>query len=175
MIFRTGRRLAQFDHRAARVMRLTKWERFWKLDVPGFEALVDTVYGILTGREEAAEQAVAEAAPAGSVRTPAEVPLPEVSAGGLSGLLEILAAKGGEQISERAPLIKAILRALRATTDGTLREGFFLDLLRRGFSADEARHQLDIAIDWGRYGELFEYDAESGQLILGSDAGTVGG
>jgi len=81
----------------------------------------------------------------------------------------------GGLISERAPLIKAILRALRATEDGSLREGFFLDLLRRGFSADEARHQLDIAIDWGRYGELFEYDAESGQLVLGSDAATVGG
>jgi NitT/TauT family transport system ATP-binding protein len=55
-----------------------------------------------------------------------------------------------------------------------LREGFFLDLLRRGFSDDEARRQLDIAIDWGRYGELFEYDKESGQLILGSDAAKVG-
>ena len=80
----------------------------------------------------------------------------------------------GEQISEYAPLIKAILRALRATADGTLREGFFLDLLRRGFSADEARHQLDIAIDWGRYGELFEYDAETGELVLGSDRARVG-
>jgi NitT/TauT family transport system ATP-binding protein len=80
----------------------------------------------------------------------------------------------GEMISERAPLIKAILRALHATTDGTLREGFFLDLLRRGFSADEARHQLDIAIDWGRYGEVFEYDAETGELILGSDRAKVG-
>jgi len=205
---------------------------------PAFEQLVDTVYGILTGREEAAEHAVAGTGPgsesAEPVVTPSELPLPEVSAGGLSGLLEILAAKGGEEglaeladdlsfevddllplidaavmlglaevheaqleiteqglefatgdidasktlfgtlISERAPLIKAIMRALRATADGTLREGFFLDLLRRGFSVDEARHQLDIAIDWGRYGELFEYDAESGQLVLGSDPAKVG-
>jgi NitT/TauT family transport system ATP-binding protein len=80
----------------------------------------------------------------------------------------------GEVISERAPLIKAIMRALQATADGILREGFFLDLLRRGFSAEEARRQLDIAIDWGRYGELFEYDAESGQLVLGSDPVKVG-
>ena len=80
----------------------------------------------------------------------------------------------GHVIAERAPLIKAILRALHATNDGTLREGFFLDLLRRGFSADEARRQLDIAIEWGRYGELFRYDAESGQLILDSDPATVG-
>ncbi len=80
----------------------------------------------------------------------------------------------GQVISERAPLIKAIMRALQATTDGTLREGFFLDLLRRGFSAEEARRQLDIAIDWGRYGELFEYDSETGQLVLGSDPDKVG-
>jgi NitT/TauT family transport system ATP-binding protein len=194
---------------------------------PAVDQLVDTVYGILTGREEAAEHAVAAAAPAeGPVLTPADLPLPEVSAGGLSGLLEILAARGGQDslagladdlsfeiddllplvdaavmlglaqvhdaqleitgpgrefagddidsskilfgqlIAEHAPLIKAILRALRATNDGTLREGFFLDLLRRGFSPAEARHQLDIAIDWGRYGELFEYEAESGQLVL---------
>ena len=199
---------------------------------PGYEQLVDTVYGILTGREEAAERAVVSTdAPAA---TPIDQPLPEVSVGGLSGLLEILAARGGqdglaeladelsfeiddllplvdaavmlglakvhhaqleitdagrefaradidtskklfgELIAERAPLIKAILRALRATQDGTLREGFFLDLLRRGFSAEEARRQLDTAIEWGRYGELFEYDAESGELVLGSDPARVG-
>jgi len=160
---------------------------------PAFERLVDIVYGILTGREEEAERAAATAgAPGAPVPTPADLPLPEVSAGGLSGLLEILAARGGdarleiteagrefaaadidaskrlfgELIATHAPLIKAILRALRATGDGTLREGFFLDLLRRGFSADAARRQLDIAIDWGRYGELFDYDAERGELIL---------
>jgi NitT/TauT family transport system ATP-binding protein len=192
---------------------------------PGFEQLVDTVYDILTGREDAAVAAATEPSGA-SAQTPSDLPLPQVSAGGLSGLLEILAARGGQVglaeladelsfeiddllplvdaaemlglaqthdarleiteagrefaegdidtskalfgavISERAPLIKAILRALRATADGTLREDFFLDLLRRGFSADEARHQLDIAIDWGRYGELFDYDAERGELTL---------
>jgi NitT/TauT family transport system ATP-binding protein len=204
---------------------------------PGFEQLVDTVYGILTGREEAAERAAAavgEAPPGAPAPTPADLPLPEVSAGGLSGLLEILAARGGQDglaeladdlsfeiddllplvdaavmlglaqvhdaqleitgqgrqfaaadidtsktlfgtlITAHAPLIKAILRALRATGDGTLREGFFLDLLRRGFSADEARRQLDIAIDWGRYGELFQYDGEDGELILTAAAAPAG-
>jgi NitT/TauT family transport system ATP-binding protein len=202
----------------------------------GFEDLVDTVYGILTGREEEVEQAIAagSGAAGGPAPTPSELPLPEVSAGGLSGLLEILAAKGGEDglaeladelsfevddllplvdagvilglaevhdadleltdagrefatadidasktlfgklAAERAPLIKAIVKGLHATADGTLREGFFLDLLRRGFTDDEARRQLDIAIDWGRYGELFEYDSETGQLVLGSDPASVG-
>ncbi|WP_280671804.1 MULTISPECIES: AAA-associated domain-containing protein [unclassified Kitasatospora] len=42
----------------------------------------------------------------------------------------------------------------------------FLDLLRRGFSAEDARRQLDTAIDWGRYAELFDYDAGDGRLTL---------
>ena len=74
---------------------------------------------------------------------------------------------------ERAPLVRAICRGLEATKDGTLGEGFFLDLLRRGFSEDEARQQLDIAIDWGRYGELFDFDANTGQLTL-DRSGVVG-
>jgi hypothetical protein len=39
-------------------------------------------------------------------------------------------------------------------------------LLRLGLSADETRQQSGIAIGWERYGELFEYDAENGRLIL---------
>ena len=66
--------------------------------------------------------------------------------------------------ADRAPLVRAINNALAASIDGNLPEGFFLDILRRGFSDEEARHQLDIAIDWGRYGELYEYDANTGQL-----------
>jgi NitT/TauT family transport system ATP-binding protein len=62
--------------------------------------------------------------------------------------------------------VRAILRALETTKDGTLSERFFLDLLRGGFSEDEAQAQLDTAIDWGRYGELFDYRAGDGQLIL---------
>src|SRR6516165_3241725 len=46
---------------------------------PAFEALVDTVYGILTGREDAAEQAVAEVPAEGCAGTPVDTPLPEVS------------------------------------------------------------------------------------------------
>jgi NitT/TauT family transport system ATP-binding protein len=196
-----------------------------------FEALVDTVYGILTGREEAAAAALeaAAAAPgkaAGPAPTPINTPLPDVSVGGLAGLLEILAARGGEDglaeiadelsfeiddllplvdaavllglarthnariaitpqgkefagadiltskqlfarhATARAPLVHAIVQALAATDDHTLREGLFLDLLRRGFSTEEARRQLQTAIDWGRYGELYDYDADDGELTL---------
>jgi NitT/TauT family transport system ATP-binding protein len=70
------------------------------------------------------------------------------------------------QAKSRAPLVRAICSSLESTNDGTLRAGFFLDLLRRGFSEEEARRQLELAIDWGRYGELYDYDANTGQLKL---------
>jgi NitT/TauT family transport system ATP-binding protein len=81
-------------------------------------------------------------------------------------LADILTTKElfARKAAEHAPLVRAINRALAASIDGNLPEGFFLDILRRGFSDEEARHQLDIAIDWGRYGELYEYDANTGQL-----------
>ena len=58
------------------------------------------------------------------------------------------------------------MRALETTKDGTLNERLFLDLLRRGFGEEEGRAQLDTAIDWGRYAELFEYRSDDGELIL---------
>ena len=57
------------------------------------------------------------------------------------------------QARERAPLVRTICNALASSADGDLRVGFFLDLLRRGFSTDDAQHQLDTAIDWARYAE----------------------
>jgi NitT/TauT family transport system ATP-binding protein len=75
---------------------------------------------------------------------------------------EIFARRAGE----RAPLVRAICRTRASTKDGTIGENFFLDLLRRGFSEDEAREQLRIAVDWGRYGELFDLDANTGQRTL---------
>jgi NitT/TauT family transport system ATP-binding protein len=200
---------------------------------PRFEALVDTIYGILTGREQPASDAVAgqladtpPPASAGLPATPINTPLPAVSPGGLGGLLEILMARGGKDglaeiadnlsfeiddllpltdaalllqmaridgsdieltaegkefaaadiltskqlfarsAAAHAPLVRAVVQALAATEDHTLRAGFFLDLLRRGFSAAEARSQLDTAIDWGRYAELYDFDSDDDELTL---------
>jgi NitT/TauT family transport system ATP-binding protein len=68
--------------------------------------------------------------------------------------------------AERAPLVHTITNALTTSLDGRLGEGFFLDTLRRSFGEQEARHQLDIAIDWGRYGEIYDYDANTRELTL---------
>jgi NitT/TauT family transport system ATP-binding protein len=72
----------------------------------------------------------------------------------------------------RVPLVRRIHRALRHSSDGTLREGFFLDLLHNYYSDEESRAQLDTAIDWARYAELFEYDAGRGEIRLHEGAET---
>jgi len=190
-----------------------------------FQALVDQIYGLMTGRDTRPPAHIWTVATPGE-GSPTDTPLPQASVGGMSGLLEILVAHGGREdlpklahdltfevddllplvdaaqllgladvddadleitdegrifvaadileskqifaleARERAPLVRAIYKALETTKDGNLGEGFFLDLLRRGFSEDEARQQLKIAVDWGRYGELFDFDANTGQLTL---------
>jgi len=70
------------------------------------------------------------------------------------------------QAKARAPLVRTICTSLEATDNGTLSEDFFLDLLSRGFTKENARRQMDVAIAWGGYGELYEFDADTGQLRL---------
>jgi len=71
-----------------------------------------------------------------------------------------------EAALQRVPLVRRIRRTLEHSSDGALREGFFIDLLASHHSRDEAQAQLDTAIDWGRYAELFEYDAGRGEISL---------
>ncbi|WP_040816588.1 ABC transporter ATP-binding protein [Nocardia concava] len=65
----------------------------------------------------------------------------------------------------KAPLVATIDHALGTAQNHRMRDGFFLDLLRRGFTEESAQQQLRIAIDWGRYGELYEYDADEHLLV----------
>lgn len=187
---------------------------------PTFEAMVDQLYGILTGRDEHS------AATRATTPGPLTHPLPAASVGGLAGLVEILYAHNGQtdlpdladelsfdvddllplvdasamlrllevegarafltdvgrawytadiQTSkelfarvavEHAPLVRTIVKALENSNDAKLRDDFFRDLLRRGYTTEDTEKQLNIAIDWGRYGELFDYDADTGEIIL---------
>jgi len=43
---------------------------------------------------------------------------------------------------------------------------FFRDFLDEHFSEEESRRQLETAIQWGRYAEIFDYDSASGKLKL---------
>ena len=77
-----------------------------------------------------------------------------------------------QQARTRAPLVRTICNALHDCPDGTLRADFFLDILQQGFSTQDAQRQFDIAIGWGRYAELFDYNSQTGQIAAETGAET---
>jgi len=64
------------------------------------------------------------------------------------------------------PLLRQMEQALKAKSNRTLPDEFFRDLLDEQFSEEEAKRQLETAIQWGRYAEIFDYDSETGKLTL---------
>ena len=64
------------------------------------------------------------------------------------------------------PLLRQMEQALRAKNNRTLPAEFFHDLLDEHFSEEESQRQLETAIQWGRYAEIFDYDAATGKLTL---------
>jgi NitT/TauT family transport system ATP-binding protein len=67
---------------------------------------------------------------------------------------------------EHVLLLRQITRALDNKSDHTVPEEFFLDMLDEQFSEDETQRQLETAINWGRYAELFDFDAARRRFIL---------
>jgi NitT/TauT family transport system ATP-binding protein len=193
-----------------------------------FEGLVDHIYRVLTQpdvQHETPGEIKATPLPPGTTSpTPRFLMLPHVRAGGISGLLEILADHGGREDLHRlshqlmleaddllpivescvilgfvhvdagdaeitdlgrevaagdiqkrkqlfrdamlahVPLLQQMASALQAKADGTMPLEFFEDLLDEHFSDEEVRRQLDTAIQWGRYAELFDYDSVTERL-----------
>jgi len=203
----------------------------------GFQALVEQVYAVMTGRTPAPIGAPGDPATPSSppLVTPGTAPLPSANVDALSGFAEMLAGTGpvalGEiaadlglelrdllplidalvmlgfadvadghvglsdvgtefaladiQVSkqifaraaiERAPLVRLIVNALDRAPHAVLKRGFFANVLRRSFSETETDHQLDIAIDWGRYAEQYAYDADHDEFVADPDrAGLLAG
>jgi len=69
-------------------------------------------------------------------------------------------------VRANVPLLRQMEQALKTKANRTLPADFFQDLLDEHFSEEEARRQLETALQWGRYAELFDYDAASGKLTL---------
>jgi NitT/TauT family transport system ATP-binding protein len=67
---------------------------------------------------------------------------------------------------ENIALIREITRSLEARADHTLPDGVFEDLLDEHFSEEEAKAQLETAIGWGRYAELFDHDTDTRRFFL---------
>jgi len=71
-----------------------------------------------------------------------------------------------DQLLERIPLMKAVLAMLENKRDGRISKDFVLDILDEHFSASEAERQFDTLVDWGRYAQLFDYNADEERLYL---------
>ena len=63
-------------------------------------------------------------------------------------------------------LLRQIRRALEAKSDHTVPEEFFLDMLDEQFSEEESLRQMETAITWGRYAELFDFDAGRRRFVM---------
>ena len=68
--------------------------------------------------------------------------------------------------TEHVLLLRQITRALDNKSDHTVPEEFFLDMLDEQFSEEETQRQLETAINWGRYAELFDFDAARRRFTL---------
>jgi NitT/TauT family transport system ATP-binding protein len=63
-------------------------------------------------------------------------------------------------------LLRQIVRAIEAKSDHTVPEEFFHDMLDEQFTEEVTLRQLETAINWGRYAELFDFDAARRRFIL---------
>lgn len=66
----------------------------------------------------------------------------------------------------RVPLVRLITNSLRQNPDTAVRAGFFRDLLAHHFTSEQVTQQLETATNWGRYAELYSYDAEPEEYRL---------
>ena len=72
----------------------------------------------------------------------------------------------GQQLLLRVPLAAHIRHSLEQEPSGELPEERFLRLLQDSLHPGEAERVLRKAIEWGRHGEVFEYDFHTGVIRL---------
>ncbi|HUA92113.1 MAG TPA: nitrate/sulfonate/bicarbonate ABC transporter ATP-binding protein [Terracidiphilus sp.] len=71
-----------------------------------------------------------------------------------------------DAVLENVLLLRQIRRALESKSDHTVPDEFFLDMLDEQFSEEESQRQMETAIAWGRYAELFDFDAGRRRFVL---------
>jgi len=71
-----------------------------------------------------------------------------------------------QQALSHVPLVATMYQTLHQKDNREMRADFFLDVLEEYYSANEAVRQFETAVDWGRYAELFAYEAHEQRLSL---------
>jgi NitT/TauT family transport system ATP-binding protein len=70
-----------------------------------------------------------------------------------------------EAALEHVIILKQIDSILKKKSDHSINDEFFHDILDEHFSEEEVQRQFDTAMNWGRYGEIFDYDRATGRLV----------
>ncbi|MGA8150852.1 MAG: AAA-associated domain-containing protein [Terriglobales bacterium] len=78
-----------------------------------------------------------------------------------------------EAILSHVTLLQQVRRTLESKADGAMTLEFFRDILDEHFPESEVQAQIDTALNWGRYAEIFTYDSESDRLLLRPPAGSL--
>src|ERR1700734_4209142 len=71
-----------------------------------------------------------------------------------------------DAVLEHVSLLQQMHSALHKKSDHTMPLEFFRDLLDERFAQVEVEQQIETALGWGRYAELFTYDAEDDTVHL---------
>ncbi len=69
-------------------------------------------------------------------------------------------------VLENVSLLQQMYTALEKKSDHTMPMEFFRDLLDERFAETEVNQQVETALNWGRYSELFTYDPEEDTVHL---------
>jgi NitT/TauT family transport system ATP-binding protein len=75
-----------------------------------------------------------------------------------------------QAVLSHATFLQTIDSALHQKSDHSMPLEFFRDILDEHFSEHDVQMQLDTALNWGRYAEIFTYDPESDTLRLHTSA-----
>ena len=78
-----------------------------------------------------------------------------------------------EAALQHVMILKQIESILKRKSDHSINDEFFHDILDEYFAEDEVQRQFETALNWGRYAEIFDYDRESGRLILAEPPAAV--
>jgi NitT/TauT family transport system ATP-binding protein len=63
------------------------------------------------------------------------------------------------------PLVRLIADKLAASDEGQVPREEVRDAIEGDYSRKRSERQIDTAIDWGRYAELFDYDADAQHFV----------
>jgi NitT/TauT family transport system ATP-binding protein len=69
-----------------------------------------------------------------------------------------------EAVLARVPLLQQMNSALAGKSNHKMPLEFFRDVLEEHFSEQETERQIETALNWGRYAEIFTYDSETDAL-----------